>query len=572
MTHIYADRVADSTLTTGTGALTLDAPSFTGYQNISDVCSNGDTIYLTVAHPTLDQWEVGQYTYGAGTGVLTRTVIFSSSNADAAVNFSSGPKSVIAGMPARSIAIFETFTPPTNDGASLGALNQAFSDLFLASGSVINWNAGDATLTHSSNALTFNGTTLVFSGASRPGNVIARFDTGASDLIEDFYFNLSNTANPAVPTRPNPVMQWAYNLAPGGGRVSTSDTAFGFGLEGNYIPTLGTEYNECHLYLVNGDGQHRPWSWRINKTDYTDWGNLIHITSTIWFQPTAGISTDPQYAQLGVGSDGGGDFGAAFSLVTDSLSTTPNGIQITGGAGGTQINFDKTGPDARPLAFSGFSSYQIGAITLFSNGVYVSTAAIFASIATFTADNADNSAVTSILNLSHTTSGTPGVGIGVGITATIETSASNNENVGTLDWVTTNVGSGTEAADLITKLMTGGAIAEVARMTSVGNYKIGGTAARGTTEGTNQLVLFNGTAPVGTLTNGVSLYSASGEMRAMDAAGNSSLLSPHDQVTNEWIYHSIDTRTGKGLRVDMERMMRAINERFGWDFVHDFVC
>jgi hypothetical protein len=113
-------------------------------------------------------------------------------------------------------------------------------------------------------------------------------------------------------------------------------------------------------------------------------------------------------------------------------------------------------------------------------------------------------------------------------------------------------------------------ITAAARITGSRCLKIGGSANRGTTEGTNQLVLFNGTAPAGTLTNGVSFYSASGEARVMDAAGNSTLLSPHDQETNEWIYHSVDTRTGKGLRIDMERMMRAINDKFGWDFVKEF--
>lgn len=112
--------------------------------------------------------------------------------------------------------------------------------------------------------------------------------------------------------------------------------------------------------------------------------------------------------------------------------------------------------------------------------------------------------------------------------------------------------------------------AEGARLTSAKNLKIGGTASRGTTEGTNQLVLFDGTAPVGTLTNGCSIYSTAGEMRVMDAAGNATLFSPHDRETNEWIYHSVDTRTGKGLRIDMERLLRAINDNFGWDFVHDF--
>ena len=53
-----------------------------------------------------------------------------------------------------------------------------------------------------------------------------------------------------------------------------------------------------------------------------------------------------------------------------------------------------------------------------------------------------------------------------------------------------------------------------------GNLKIGSTAARGTTAGTNHLSIFNGTAPAGTLTNGVTLYSASGDLNFMDAAGN----------------------------------------------------
>lgn len=112
-------------------------------------------------------------------------------------------------------------------------------------------------------------------------------------------------------------------------------------------------------------------------------------------------------------------------------------------------------------------------------------------------------------------------------------------------------------------------IAEVMRITDVGNVKIGGTANRGTTEGTRQLVLFDGTAPVGTLTNGVSIYSTAGEMRVMDAAGNATLLSPHDKKTNEWVYDSVDTRTGRRLHIKMEQMLKALNEKFGWDYITD---
>ena len=48
--------------------------------------------------------------------------------------------------------------PNANDGIALGAGSNAFSDLFLASGGVINWNNGNFTLTHSSGALEASGT------------------------------------------------------------------------------------------------------------------------------------------------------------------------------------------------------------------------------------------------------------------------------------------------------------------------------------------------------------------------------------------------------------------------------
>ena len=44
----------------------------------------------------------------------------------------------------------------SNDSGAIGASGTAFSDLFLASGGIINWNAGNATLTHSASLLTSN--------------------------------------------------------------------------------------------------------------------------------------------------------------------------------------------------------------------------------------------------------------------------------------------------------------------------------------------------------------------------------------------------------------------------------
>lgn len=102
------------------------------------------------------------------------------------------------------------------------------------------------------------------------------------------------------------------------------------------------------------------------------------------------------------------------------------------------------------------------------------------------------------------------------------------------------------------------------------NYSFGGLANRSSGNGYNIINIFNGTAPTGTLTNGASFYVTGGEMRVMDAAGNSTLLSPHDTDTNDHIYFSKNTKTGKVLVVETERMWRALNEMLGGGYIHEF--
>lgn len=106
--------------------------------------------------------------------------------------------------------------------------------------------------------------------------------------------------------------------------------------------------------------------------------------------------------------------------------------------------------------------------------------------------------------------------------------------------------------------------------TGKANSSFGGSADRSVSNGESVVNIFNGTAPSGTLTNGASFYAASGEMRVMDSAGNSTLLSPHDADTNEHIYFSKNTETGKVLIVETERMWRALNEMLGGGYIHEF--
>jgi len=63
------------------------------------------------------------------------------------------------------------------------------------------------------------------------------------------------------------------------------------------------------------------------------------------------------------------------------------------------------------------------------------------------------------------------------------------------------------------------------------------------------------------------IYSSSGELFALDGAGNSTQLSPHDTATGEWIFYSKNVKTGRVVRVDMERLVRKIEEITGEQFL-----
>ena len=72
-------------------------------------------------------------------------------------------------------------TPASNDGSALGVSGTAWSDLFLASGAVANWNAGDITLTHSAGKLTFGGDGAVELDFNNHEMTNVDIDSGAID-------------------------------------------------------------------------------------------------------------------------------------------------------------------------------------------------------------------------------------------------------------------------------------------------------------------------------------------------------------------------------------------------------
>jgi len=127
MSLALADRVRQTTTSTGTGTITLDG-SVVGFQSFA-VIGNGNTTYYTISGGA--QWEVGIGTYSSGT--LARTTVISSSTG-AKLDLAAGTKDVFVTLPA-SVAVtsgtdvtFTKVTAPTvqaTNSAGLSLKNSA---------------------------------------------------------------------------------------------------------------------------------------------------------------------------------------------------------------------------------------------------------------------------------------------------------------------------------------------------------------------------------------------------------------------------------------------------------------
>ena len=103
-----------------------------------------------------------------------------------------------------------------------------------------------------------------------------------------------------------------------------------------------------------------------------------------------------------------------------------------------------------------------------------------------------------------------------------------------------------------------------------GNVGIGTTNQFGNGEGILSLKNAN-TNPSMTLMNAAALYASSGELFAYDAAGNATQISPHDKETGEWIFYSKNIKTGRVVKINMEKLVKKFEEMTGESFIEEWV-
>jgi hypothetical protein len=159
MPLILADRVRDTTTTTGTGTVTLSGTAPTGYQNFS-VIGDGNTTYYTINAGS--QWEVGIGTYSSTGPTLARNTVLESSNANALVDFAAGSKDVFVTYPAeRSVYSDGTNIKPDNSAVLLPVSGGTGLSSFTANGIVY---ASSTSALATSSALTFDGANFSTTG------------------------------------------------------------------------------------------------------------------------------------------------------------------------------------------------------------------------------------------------------------------------------------------------------------------------------------------------------------------------------------------------------------------------
>lgn len=311
MAFITADRVLDSSTSTGTGPFVVSGTPAAGYQTFSSVMSIGDTCYYSIQGQTTSEWEVGLGTYSSA-NTLTRTTIYSSSNAGSAVTFSAGTKNVFITMAASR-------SPQLNASGNITALGTPVS----------------ATLTNATGLPLTTGVTGVLPSANGGSVAWQSVQTGNFTAVSGNAYPINTTSGAVTVTLP---------ASPSAGDVIQIT---------DYAGTFGT--NNC---ILNPNGiKINAGTANINLVISRESVALVYIDTTQGWIAYSGFVNNPtktysvNYLLVAGGggggsttvSSGGGGGGGAGGLLSGSTVLTTGVIYpFVIGSGGT------AGPQASP--------------------------------------------------------------------------------------------------------------------------------------------------------------------------------------------------------------------------------
>ena len=330
MALVLADRVRETTTTTGTGSVTLGG-AYTGFQTFSAGIGNANNTYYTIANSVSGEWEVGIGTYTTSGNTLSRDTVLASSNAGSLVVFTAGSKDVFV-------------TQPAERAVYVNAANTQVSVPQLAATSIINsgLTTGRVTyattgglLTDSAN-LTFNGTTLTantigaftLSGTvAGGGNQINNVIIGTSTPLAGAFTSLTASTTLGV----TGVATFSAGTAALPAITTTGDTNTGIffsAADQVAISTGGTQKAVVDASGNVGIGTASPSTYgkfavagqSSLGVDQADYANVLGSSGTVRVE-TAGSSTNPNLAFSTKGTGAvyfwRGGYGTTISAIID---------------------------------------------------------------------------------------------------------------------------------------------------------------------------------------------------------------------------------------------------------------
>jgi mucin-19 len=461
MALVLADRVLETTTTTGSGTITL-AGAEPGYQSFSAV-GNGNQTYYTITADTV--WEVGIGTYTASGTTLSRDTVLSSSASGAKVTLPSGVKKVFVTYPSEksvnldvsgnislSSAVISGVGYPS---ANSDAATKLYVDTLAAEGisyhTPVKYEVPDTT--GNLNATYNNGTAGVSATLTNAGTLGPFVPDGVTASISDriLIYNQTNAVQNGVyvvTTVGTGASSWVLTRAADANTYGVkSPTALGTG-DAFYVTSGNTGAGETYVCNTPGTivfGSTNITFVQVSAAQVYQAGTGISLTNTtislvspvVVATGGTGLTSTPTNGQLLIGN------GSGYTL---STLTAGSGVSITNSAGSITLTATGTGGTvvavtaSAPLASTGGVSPNISIANSTGTGSVVLDQGATISSATITAGV--SAAITTITGTSANITTVTGTTAGFSSAAITQLSGTS-AGITTVSGTTTTFSSGT---------------------------------------------------------------------------------------------------------------------------------